>query len=83
MTVQLDIVSAAGKLFSGSVKSVQVMGSEGGLGILPNHAPLLTTLKPGIVRIVKSLGEQQDIYVGGGIMEVQPDSITVLADERF
>jgi len=81
--MQLDIISAAGKLFSGSVKSVQVMGSEGGLGILPNHAPLLATLKPGIVRIVKPLGERQDIYVVGGIMEVQPDSITVLADERF
>ena len=56
MTVQLDVVSAEEKIFSGLVESVQVTGSEGELGILPFHAPLLTTLKPGMVRIVKQFG---------------------------
>ncbi|MDX3775206.1 F0F1 ATP synthase subunit epsilon [Chromatiaceae bacterium AAb-1] len=80
MTVQLDVVSAEEKIFSGLVESVQVTGSEGELGILPFHAPLLTTLKPGMVRIVKQFGEEHMIYVAGGVLEVQPESITVLAD---
>ncbi|KKO49431.1 ATP synthase F0F1 subunit epsilon [Arsukibacterium sp. MJ3] len=80
MTVQLDVVSAEEKIFSGLVESVQVTGSEGELGVLPFHAPLLTPLKPGMVRIVKQFGEEHVIYVAGGVLEVQPDGIIVLAD---
>ncbi|MDF3125406.1 MULTISPECIES: F0F1 ATP synthase subunit epsilon [Rheinheimera] len=80
MTVQLDVVSAEERIFSGLVESIQVTGSEGELGILPGHIPLLTGIKPGMVRIVKQFGEEHLIYVAGGVLEVQPHSITVLAD---
>ncbi len=80
MTVQLDVVSAEERIFSGLVESIQVTGSEGELGILPGHIPLLTGIKPGMVRIVKQFGEEHLIYVAGGVLEVQPHSVTVLAD---
>jgi len=80
MTVHLDVVSAETKIFSGLVETMQVTGSEGELGIYPGHAPLLTTLKPGMVRIVKQFGEEEVLYVAGGVLEVQPGSVTVLAD---
>jgi F-type H+-transporting ATPase subunit epsilon len=80
MTVQLDVVSAEEKIFSGLVESIQVTGSEGELGILPGHIPLLTGIKPGMLRIVKQFGEEHLIYVAGGVLEVQPHTITVLAD---
>ena len=80
MTVQLDVVSAEERIFSGLVESIQVTGSEGELGILPGHIPLLTGIKSGMVRIVKQFGEEHLIYVAGGVLEVQPHSITVLAD---
>jgi F-type H+-transporting ATPase subunit epsilon len=80
MTVQLDVVSAEEKIFSGLVESIQVTGSEGELGILPFHTPFLTTMKPGMLRVVKQFGEEHFIYVAGGVLEVQPDCITVLAD---
>ncbi|EGM79783.1 MAG: F0F1 ATP synthase subunit epsilon [Gammaproteobacteria bacterium] len=80
MTVQLDVVSAEERIFSGLVESIQVTGSEGELGILPGHIPLLTGIKPGMVRIIKQFGEEHLIYVAGGVLEVQPHSITVLAD---
>ncbi|WP_306517967.1 F0F1 ATP synthase subunit epsilon [Rheinheimera sp.] len=80
MTVQLDVVSAEEKIFSGLVESIQVTGSEGELGILPGHIPLLTGIKPGMVRIVKQFGEEHLIYVAGGVLEVQPHSVIVLAD---
>jgi len=80
MTVQLDVVSAEEKIFSGLVESIQVTGSEGELGILPGHIPLLTGIKPGMVRIVKQFGAEHLIYVAGGVLEVQPNGITVLAD---
>ena len=67
MTVQLDVVSAEEKIFSGLVESIQVTGSEGELGILPGHIPLLTGIKPGMVRIVKQFGEEHLIYVAGEI----------------
>jgi len=79
MTVQLDVVSAEEKIFSGLVESIQVTGSEGELGILPGHIPLLTGIKPGMVRIVKQFGEEHLIYVAGGVLEVQPHRITVRA----
>ena len=80
MTVNLDLVSAEQKVFSGLVETLQVTGSEGDLGIYPGHAPLLTAIKPGMVRVVKQHGEEQFFYVAGGILEVQPSSVSVLAD---
>ncbi|MCG7544002.1 F0F1 ATP synthase subunit epsilon [Pseudoalteromonas sp. MM17-2] len=80
MTVHLDVVSAEEMIFSGRVESLQVTGSEGELGIMPGHAPLLTALKPGMVRLVKQLGGEEIIYVAGGTLEVQPHNVTVLAD---
>lgn len=80
MTVHLDIVSAEESLFSGRVESIQITGSEGELGVMPGHAPLLTTLKPGMVRIVKQHGHEEIIYLSGGVLEVQPHNVIVLAD---
>jgi F-type H+-transporting ATPase subunit epsilon len=80
MTTQLSVVSAESEIFSGLVESVQVTGSEGELGLNPGHAPLITGLKPGMVRVVKQFGEEELIYVAGGILEVQPGHISVLAD---
>jgi F-type H+-transporting ATPase subunit epsilon len=79
-TVQLDVVSAEERIFSGAVQTVQVTGSEGELGVYPGHAPLLTTIKPGMVRLVLEDGAEQIIYVAGGVLEVQPHNVTVLAD---
>ncbi|ALT00168.1 F0F1 ATP synthase subunit epsilon [Lacimicrobium alkaliphilum] len=80
MTVHLDVVSAEENLFSGRVETIQVTGSEGELGIYPGHAPLLTTLKPGMVRLVKQHGHEEFIYIAGGVLEVQPGTVTVMAD---
>ena len=80
MTVHLDVVSAELEIFSGLVETIQVTGSEGELGIHPGHAPLITSLQPGMVRVVKQHGAEELIYVAGGILEVQPGSVTVLAD---
>ena len=79
-TIHVDIVSAEGEIFSGEASMVFVPGSQGELGIAPRHAPLLTTLKPGVVRVQKGGEEEQTIYVGGGALEVQPHLVTVLAD---
>lgn len=79
-TVHLDVVSAEDSLFTGAVETVQVTGSEGELGIYPGHAPLITKIKPGMVRVVKQGGEEEIIYVAGGVLEVQPHNVTVLAD---
>ncbi|MGI2261350.1 F0F1 ATP synthase subunit epsilon [Shewanella sp. GXUN23E] len=80
MTVHLDIVSAEGRIFSGLVETLQVTGAEGELGILPGHTPLLTRIKPGMVRIVKQHGKEELFYLSGGMLEVQPSSVAVLAD---
>ncbi|AXQ14149.1 MULTISPECIES: F0F1 ATP synthase subunit epsilon [Shewanella] len=80
MTVQLDIVSAESKIFSGLVAHLQVTGSEGELGIMPGHTPLLTNIKPGMARIVKQNGQEEVFYLSGGLLEVQPNSVSVLAD---
>ena len=80
MTVHLDVVSAEEQLFSGRVETLQVSGSEGDLGIHPGHAPLLTAIKPGMVRVVKQHGAEEFFYVAGGILEVQPGNVSVLAD---
>ncbi len=79
-TVNLNVVSAHENLFSGSIKSLQITGSEGELGIMPGHAPLLTSLKPGMARIVKDDGIEEIIYLSGGMLEVQPNQVIVLAD---
>ncbi len=80
LSVNLNVVSAEEELFSGSIESLQITGSEGELGIMPGHAPLLTSLKPGMARIVKKGGAEEVIYLSGGMLEVQPNSVTVLAD---
>ena len=78
-TIHVDVVSAEGEIFSGPAEMVFAPGSEGELGITPRHAPLLTLLKPGEVRLKTSDGEHS-IYVGGGALEVQPHKVTILAD---
>jgi F-type H+-transporting ATPase subunit epsilon len=79
-TIQVDIVSAEGEIFSGPAKMVFAPASEGELGIAPRHAPLLTLLKAGEVRVQTPDGEEHSFYVGGGALEVQPRKVTVLAD---
>jgi F-type H+-transporting ATPase subunit epsilon len=79
-TIHVDIVSAEGQIFSGEATMVFAPGSQGELGIAPRHAPLLTTLKAGEVRVQSEGAEEQVFYVGGGVMEVQPHQVSVLAD---
>lgn len=79
-TYHLDVVSAEQRLFSGLVEKIQVTGSEGELGIFPGHTPLLTAIKPGMIRIVKENGQEEFIYLSGGVLEVQPNNVIVLAD---
>ncbi|MBT9431483.1 F0F1 ATP synthase subunit epsilon [Candidatus Sodalis endolongispinus] len=79
-TYHLDVVSAEKQMFSGLVEKIQVTGSEGEMGIFSGHAPLLTAIKPGMVRIVKEHGNEEYIYLSGGVLEVQPSTVTVLAD---
>ncbi|MFW5823610.1 MAG: F0F1 ATP synthase subunit epsilon [Marinobacter sp.] len=80
MTVHCDVVSAEEKIYSGLVEMLIATGSEGELGIQPGHAPLLTALDPGPVRVIKQGGEEEIIYVSGGYLEVQPSIVTLLAD---
>src|SRR5690554_481799 len=80
ITVQCDIVSAEEKLFSGLVERIVARGTMGELGIEAGHAALLTELVPGTVRIIKQNGEEEVVYVSGGYLEVQPNSVTLLAD---
>lgn len=79
-TIHVDIVSAEGEIFSGEASMVFVPAIMGEIGIAPRHAPLLTTLKPGEVRVQTPAGEEQFFYVSGGALEIQPHQITVLAD---
>ena|SRR3990167_7428849 len=80
VSIHLDIVSAEGQLFAGLVELVVANGSQGELGILYNHAPLLTALKPGTVKITLQGGEEEFFYVSGGMLEVQPSVVTIFAD---
>jgi F-type H+-transporting ATPase subunit epsilon len=81
MTVHVDIVSAEASLFSGLAELVIVPGEAGELGIYPRHAALLTRIKPGAVRLIlPNQAEEELIYVSGGMLEVQPDVVTILAD---
>lgn len=79
-TIRCDIVSAESEIFHGTVSMVVASGEMGELGIAPRHAPLITRLKPGQVRVILENGEEQNFYVSGGILEVQPQVVTVLAD---
>ena len=80
MTVHCDIVSAEGEIFSGLVEMVIAHGSLGYLGIALGHAPLITELKPGPIRLIKQGGEAEVFYISGGYLEVQPNMVKVLAD---
>jgi F-type H+-transporting ATPase subunit epsilon len=79
-TIHVHIVSAEGELFSGAAAAVFAAGSQGDLGIYPRHAPLLTLLKPGELRLRLPNGTEEHFFVGGGALEVQPSRVTVLAD---
>ena len=80
-TIHVDVVSAEASIFSGEAKFVALPGENGELGILPRHTPLITRIKPGAVRIEKADGSGEEfIFVVGGILEVQPGMVTVLAD---
>jgi len=84
MTLHVDIVSAEKSLFSGTAEVVIAPGQRGELGIYPRHTPLLTTLKPGSVRIkVPNQVEEELVYVSGGILEVQPNAVTILSDSAI
>ncbi len=78
--LKLEIVSAQKSMYSGDIKFVVVPGEDGELGIYPNHTPLITRIKPGTLRFKNSQNEEELIVVAGGILEVQPNLVTVLAD---
>ena len=80
ISFHLDVISGVGSLYSGSVKSVRVTGSEGEMGIRYGHTPLLTTIKTGMVSLIDSQDKEDQIYLAGGELDVQPDSVTILAD---
>ena len=79
-TIKVDVVSAEEQIFSGQAKFVALPGEAGELGILPGHTPLITRIRPGAVRIEAENGEEEFVFVAGGILEVQPQVVTVLAD---
>ena len=78
-TIMVDVVSSEESVFSGEADFVALPGDQGELGILPGHTPLITRIRPGAVRI-QSNGKEELIFVAGGILEVQPKAVTVLAD---
>ena len=79
-TIRVDVVSAEELIFSGDAKFVALPGESGELGILPKHTPLITRIKPGSVRIETADGKEEFVFVAGGLLEVQPDHVTVLSD---
>jgi F-type H+-transporting ATPase subunit epsilon len=80
-TLQVDIVSAEASIFSGLATFVTLPGEQGELGVFPKHTPLITRIKPGTVRVQKADGSGDEfVFVAGGILEIQPDAVTVLAD---
>lgn len=79
-TIHVDVVSAEGEIFSGEAAMVFAPAQMGEIGIAPRHAPLITTLRPGELRVKLPSGEEQHVYVSGGALEVQPHVVTVLAD---
>jgi len=79
-TIHVDVVSAEESIFSGEAKFVALPGEAGELGIYPRHTPLITRIRPGSVRITTADGQEEFVFVAGGILEVQPDCVTVLSD---
>ena len=79
-TIEVDIVSAEGEIYSGMANMVFAPASQGEVGIAPRHAPLMTTLKPGEVRVQDTDGKEHFFYVTGGLLEVQPHVVMILAD---
>lgn len=82
-TMQCDVVSVSGSIYSGPVSMLIAKGVGGELGILPGHAPLVTLLQPGPIRIQLDNGQEEVVYVSGGVVEVQPHVVTVLADSAL
>ena len=79
-TIHVDVVSAEESIFSGEAKFVALPGEAGELGIYPRHTPLITRIRPGSVRITTADGNEEFVFVAGGILEVQPNGVTVLSD---
>ena len=79
-TIHVDVVSAEESIYSGDAKFVALPGEAGELGIYPRHTPLITRIRPGAVRIERTDGSEEFVFVAGGILEVQPTTVTVLAD---
>ena len=79
-TIHVDVVSAEESIFSGEARFVALPGEAGELGIFPRHTPLITRIKPGSVRIEKTDGSEEFVFVAGGVLEVQPHCVTVLSD---
>jgi F-type H+-transporting ATPase subunit epsilon len=79
-TIHVDVVSAEEAIFSGEARFVALPGEAGELGIYPRHTPLITRIKPGAVRIEKADGTEEFVFVAGGLLEVQPNCVTVLSD---
>ncbi len=79
-TIRVDVVSAEELIFSGEARFVALPGESGELGIYPRHTPLITRIRPGSVRIETADGNEEFVFVAGGILEVQPNAVTVLSD---
>ena len=79
-TIHVDVVSAEASIYSGEAKFIALPGESGELGIYPRHTPLITRIRPGAVRIERPDGSEEFVFVAGGILEVQPTTVTVLAD---
>ena len=82
-TLNFELVSPERLLMSGAVRQINVPGSEGDFGVLPDHAPVLSTLKPGIIEVTGEDGKQDRIFVRGGFAEVNPGGLTILAEEAI
>ena len=80
MTMHVNIVSAESEIYSGTVIQVFAPAEMGEVGVLPRHAPMLSTLKAGVVRVIPQEGEEQTFFVSGGILEIQPHVVTILSD---
>ncbi len=79
-TIHVDVVSAENSLFAGEAKFVSLPGEAGELGILPGHTPLISRIRPGTVKIVLADNTEEHVFVAGGLLEVQPGTVTVLSD---